>query len=344
MDNSISDIADVASLSVSRRRFLGRIGGLAAAGGLAAVAACSESDESPLANATPTPSASATPTPAPTIMSVTDTDMMVMMTQLHYLQAEFYSRAVLGAPLAASLVTGSGTQGEVTGPRAVTIADALLADYLREIATEKIDQVVRLRGALGSATPARPALNLSVDPAGSFGMYAANAGRLGVTTTSTGTPALGDVYASQEQLLLGAFLLEDVVMNAWRGVATLMVNSANIDVAAGLLATSAFHSGLVRSQLFIRGGVAGSTLRDATVRLSDLRDSYGGGVDDDRGVSSGSGNSLAADIDPADGDGEIYGRLPSLTINTVYMTRQSGTSGGFFPAGLNGVLRDSTAV
>ncbi len=340
MDNDNMGSAVAESPVTARRSFLGSASRFAAVGAIVAIGACSEGEESPLANSpTPTPSGTATPTPTPTpsILPVTDTDMMVLMLQLHYLQAEFYSRTVLGVPLSTALVSGTGTAGDVTGPRAVAIADPILADYLREIAVEKIDQVVRLRAVLGSATPARPALDLSSATGGSFARYAADS--TPVTTPPT-LPAFTDVYAGQEQLLLGAFILEDAVTSAWRGIATLMTSATNIDIAAGLMATSAYHTGLVRSQLFIRGGATGSLLRQATIRLSDLRDSYAP-VDDDRGVSSGTGSSLAADVNPSDGEGETYGRLPNLTINTFYMTRAAGTSGGFFPAGLNGVLRES---
>lgn len=326
-----------------RRQFLRRAAVGAALGQIMALASCGEGEESPLAGTNPTPTPTATATP--TILPVTDTDMIVLMLQLHYLQAEFYSRAILGAPLPASLTGGTGTAGDVTGPRPVTITDPILADILREVAAEKIDQVVRLRAVLGASTPARPAMNLAANADGVFGRYNALASAPTSTVNSTASAAvIGDVYASQEQFLLGAFLIEDAVMAAWRSVATLMVSATNIDIAAGMLSVSAAHAGLVRSQLFIRGAASGSQLRQSTIRLSDIRDSFAP-VDDDRGVAAGtSGSNLAtADITPADGEGEIYGRLPNLTINTFYMTQATATSGGFFPAGLNGVLKESSA-
>lgn len=339
-----------------RRNLLRGIAGAAIAGG-AALAGCSEGIDSPLANTpTPTPTGTSTPTlpSSPDILPVTDVDMMVMMAQFHYLQAEFYSRAVLGEPLAPSLVGGAGTPGDVSGPRAVTITDAVLGQVLREIAAEKIDQVVRLRAVLGSAMPARPALNLAVDATGSFTKYGIDSVPAPAAGATAAPPTITDVYANQDALLLGAFILEDPVMMAWRGASTLMTSAANIEIAAGLMATSATHTGIIRSLLFARGNPTGAPLpsnvsvtpvHQATIRLSDLRDTYAP-VEDDRGVSNGfeSGNRrVIADIVPGDGDGEVYGRLPDLSINVFYMTRASVTSGGFFPAGLNGVLRKSTA-
>ena len=114
-----------------RRQFLRRAAVGAALGQIMALASCGEGEESPLAGTNPTPTPTATATP--TILPVTDTDMIVLMLQLHYLQAEFYSRAILGAPLPASLTGGTGTAGDVTGPRPVTITDPILADILRRI-------------------------------------------------------------------------------------------------------------------------------------------------------------------------------------------------------------------
>ncbi len=341
----------------ARRHFLVS-GRMAAVAGLVGIAGCGASDkspESPIADfPLPTPSGTPTgaPTGTPTILPLTDIDMMTLMLQLHYLQAEFYARAVLNVPLPDALVTGWGMAGPVTGARTVTFTDPILGDFMREIAVEKIDQVVRLRAVLGAATPARPAINLGVDDAGVFTRYGRDSGDVPAATAGVAQGTY-DVYANQERFLLGAFILEDAVVVAWRGIATLMVNSANIDVAAGLLGTSAFHSGLVRSQLFLRGNPSGAALPAGTtttplwqsaVRLSDLRDSYTP-IDDDRGVLNGletPSRRPIADIVPADGDGEIYGRLPNLTINTFYMTRSVATAGGFFPAGLNGTLRESS--
>lgn len=350
MNDMIADASAPLPLSMSKRdtvpvehrRRFARMAGIAVLGSMVTLIGCGEGDESPLAKDDPAPTG--TPTPTPTIQTVSDTDMMVLMLQLHYLQAEYYSRAVLGIPLPAALIAGTGTLGTVTGPRTVTFTDAILGDMMREIAIEKIDQVVRLRAVLGTATPARPTLNLAVDATGSFTAYGIDS-RPAATTAAPNPPAtITDVYANQEQFLLGAFLLEDPVMMAWRSVATLMTNAANIDVAAGLIGVSSGHAGLIRLQLFLRGGASGSTLRQASIRLSDLRDTYAP-VDDDRGVAGGlTGTPLnTADINPADGEGEVYGRLPNLTLNTVYMTRAAATSGGFFPAGVNGALRSSSA-
>lgn len=341
MDSSseTDQTSDLIAPAKSRRQLINGLSALATMSMASALSSCG-SDESPLA--TPTPSG--TPSPVASITPITDTDLFVLMQQLHYLQAEFYSRAIFGMPLAATLVTGAGTQGQVTGGATATIADTVLVDMLREIAAEKIDQVVRLRAVLGSSNPARPDINIAVDSTGVF-TTAAQAARV-VTA-----PALYNVYQNQDLFLLGAFLLEDPVLAAWRFVSTLMTSNANIDTAAGILATCAFHTGLIRSQLFARGaalsnqsGTSTSPLREASRKFSDLRDNLTPSTDDDRGVSTSSTYGADADVNPADGEGEIYGRLPQLTINIFYMTQTEASSGGFFPSGLNGLISKSVTV
>lgn len=332
---------DIASHDTPRRAFLRHTSRASVASAVLAIGACGGED-SPLAN-TPAPTSSGSPSPTPTstptLTPVNDADMLAMMLQFHYLQAQFYAGAVLGTPMPTALLAGTGTQGSVTGPRPVIFTDPVLADLMREIAVEKIDQVIRLRAVLGPATPASPALNLGVDDAGAFTKYGRDSN---VVPTATGGAARGtyDVYADQQQFLLGAFLLEDPVVTGWRGAAGLMTDNASIDVAAGLMATSAFHSGVVRSQLFAQGIVAGSTLASTVTRLSQLRATYSP-EGNDQGVGSGPGAVLTANITAADADGELFGRLPQFMLNVFYMTTAGATSGGFFPVGLNGALRAS---
>lgn len=326
----------------ARRRFLRNAGRMAVAGGVLALAACGNED-SPLVNTpTPTPTGSPTPTATstatPAVLDVTDTDLLVFTLQLHYLQAEFYSRAMLGAPLPAALVSGPQAAGDVSGPRQVGFGDAILLDQLREIAIDKINQVARLRAALGSAVVARPALDLSVGDTGPFTVLARAAGEVAA-------PAILDVYATPDLFLLGAFVIEDTLVAAYKGSIAIYQSAQNIALCSGLMATSAHHTAIIRSQLYLRGGATGSRLRAQTIRLSDQRDLYAP-VDDDQGVSGGTAASpnTTANVTNADGEGITYGRLPQLTINTVYQTRSEVEAGGFFPAGLTGRIRRSAAT
>jgi len=317
-----------------RRRFLQAA---TLIGTLTAASSCGN-EESPLANA-PVPTASGTPTATPSttpvLTDITDEDLVTLSLQIAYLQAEYYSQGVLGVPLATALTTGAGTAGAVTGARTVTIADPVLAEMLREIAFGKIDQVTRLRGLLGSAVTARPAIDIGTGATGAFTVFAQGA-------TQIVAPATFDVYASQEMFLLGAFVIEETAVLAYKGHIQSIRSTTLLAAMGGLMAVSAHHAATIRTQLYVRGAASGSTLRASTIRLSDWRDLFAP-TDDDQGVTAGSVTSpgSVANIVPSESDGIVSGRQPQLTLNTVYLTRLASTGGGFFPAGVNGRLRTS---
>ncbi len=338
MTNDIEGVDPIGSQRpLDRRSFLQTA---AVIGTLTAASSCGN-EESPLAN-TPVPTASGTPAAAPSttpvLTDITDEDLVTLSLQVAYLQAEYYSQAVLGVPLAAALTTGTGTAGAVSGARPVTIADPVLAEMLREIAFGKIDQVTRLRGLLAGAVTARPAIDIGTGGTGAFTVFAQGANQIVA-------PATFDVYASQEMFLLGAFVVEDTAVLAYKGHIQSIRSATLLAAMAGLMAASAHHAATVRAQLYVRGAAAGSTLRASTIRLSDWRDQFAP-TDDDQGVTGGNvaNPGTAANIVPTESDGIISGRQPQLTLNTVYLTRLMSTSGGFFPAGVNGRLRTSATT
>jgi len=323
----------------ARRRWLQAGTGLFAAGLFGSLSACGGDDRSPLADSpTPTPTGSPSPSPVatvtPTIQALTDNDLLIFILQLTYLQAEFYSMAILGVPLPPDLA-GAGAPA-IVGPRQITFKTAALGEMFRELAFGKLDQLTCLREMLGSAAVSRPAVDLDVTENGVFTRIARSA-------AIVKSPETFDVYASEEAFLLASFFLEDIITAAYKGALPLFQKSATIAICGGLLATSACHTAMVRSQLYLRGLASGSTLRQRSIRLSDLRDSYDSATDLDQGVSGGSATTPnnSANVTNADGEGLIYGRPPQLTLNVVYLTNLPATSGGFFPDGLTGTIRQT---
>ena len=67
-------------------------------------------------------------------------------------------------------------------------------------------------------------------------------------------------------------------MTAYKGAARLLANKDVLEAAAGLLATEAYHAGMVRTVLFARG------LADQARKISDLRDAADGAGDLDQGI------------------------------------------------------------
>jgi len=308
-----------------RRRFFKLAGGAALiAGGTTLLSACG-SDDNDVATPTPTP----TPTPA----VVTDADILNFALNLEYLEAQFYSFAALGVGLDASLTSGIGGTGTVTGGRKVTFTDPVVAAYAQEIAQDEINHVRFLRSAIGTATVGQPAIDIGTSPSGAFSSAARAAGLI------TGTGSMFDPYASDENFLLGAYIFEDVGVSAYKGAAALIKNKTFTEAAAGILAAEAYHAGLIRTVLY-RKGIAAPTLIDATEAISNARDSLDGASDLDQGIRAVNG---ASNIVPTDSNGLAYSRTAGQVLNIVYLNKTAVSAGGFFPVGVNGTIRTSTA-
>ena len=245
-----------------RRRFIKLAsGGVAVAGGLSLLAACgSDDDDNPTTNPTPTP----TPTPSSSSVAA-EVDVLNFALQLEYLEAQFYAYAATGAGLPANLLSGTGTQGAVTGGRRVTFTDPVVAAYAREIAADEVAHVAFLRGVLGSAAVAMPAINIDGSVSGAFSTAARAAGLIGAG-------AAFDPYANDENFLLGAYIFEDVGVTAYKGASSTLIFTAGYQEAtAGLLAAEAYHAGLIRTTLYQKG-LATPSLRTSADAISNARD------------------------------------------------------------------------
>jgi hypothetical protein len=264
--------------------------------------------------------------------TVSDADILNFALNLEYLEAQFYSFAVSGAGLPNSSLTGTGTQGAVTGGRQVNFTDPVVAQYAREIAQDEIAHVNFLRTALGSAAVAQPAIDIGTDPAGAFSSAARAAGLIGEGQSF-------DPYANDENFLLGAFIFEDVGVTAYRGAAPLLANKTFLEASAGLLAVEAYHAAIVRTTLF-RKGIQTPALIDATEAISNARDTLDNPIDDDQGIRP-IGNQ--SNIVPVDQNGLVFARTTGDVLNIAYLNAGSVQAGGFFPAGVNGTIRVSSA-
>ncbi|WP_093006897.1 ferritin-like domain-containing protein [Sphingomonas palmae] len=340
-----------------RRRFIKLAsGGVAVAGGLTLLAACGGGDSNPAPSPTPTPS----PTPSASSIAA-EVDVLNFALQLEYLEAQFYAYAATGAGLPANLLSGTGTQGAVTGGRRVTFTDPVVAAYAREIAADEVAHVTFLRSVLGSSAVAMPAINIDGSASGAFSTAARAAGLIGAG-------AAFDPYASDENFLLGAFIFEDVGVTAYKGAsATLIYTAGYQEVTAGLLAAEAYHAGLIRTTLYQKG-LATPSLRTSADAISNARDVLDGvqaptatptptptpsptptstatglptGVDSrdlDQGIT---GTSTVSNIVPADANGIAFSRTVGQVLNIAFLNNAAVTSGGFFPAGVNGNLKTS---
>jgi len=134
---------------------------------------------------------------------------------LEYLEAEFYSVAVTGNTLSASVTGGTSA---ATGGAKVTFTDSRVADIAAEILSDEMLHVEFLRSALGSSAVAEPSINLN---------------------------ALGIGFASQAQFLTLSRAFEDTGVSAYAGAAT-DLSGNNLQAAAQILAVEAYHAGNIR--------------------------------------------------------------------------------------------------
>ncbi|MCH2487608.1 MAG: ferritin-like domain-containing protein [Erythrobacter sp.] len=268
--------------------------------------------------------------------SVSDADILNFALNLEYLEAQFYVQAATGSGLPESLLGGTGTRGQATGGRRVNFTDTAVAQYAREIAADEQAHVAFLRQALGSAAVAQPTIDIGTAPNGAFSNAARAAGLIGPGQSF-------DAYANDENFLLAAYIFEDVGVTAYKGASPLISNKTFLEAAAGILAVEAYHASLVRTTLYAKG-MQTPSLIDASIAISNARDSLDGPSDLDQGLTTSRvSGGVASNIAPLDDNGLAFSRSAGQVLNIVYLNRMAVTGGGFFPNGVNGTLRMSAA-
>lgn len=282
--------------------------------------------------------------------TLTDNDILNFALNLEYLEANFYTLAASGTTIdAAGIGIGAGTSG--SGSSTVTVKPAgklackvpftipTVQAYALEVALQERTHVTTLRAALGSAAVAQPNLDL-------YNSFTTLGNAIGVANF--------DPFANDLAFLLGAYIFEDVGVSAYHGAAGSISNKATVLAAAvGIHAVEAYHAGLVRTAIFqidqtaTALGAAG-TLQTLTQKISATRamlDGTASATPDDVGikvttVALEGGSFPAATIVNADANYQGWARTPSQVLRVVYATSSVGvSSGGFFPAGLNGTVK-----
>jgi hypothetical protein len=321
---------------VERRAFLRSGSSVAiAAAGAGLLSGCfgggDDNDNNP-APPPPPPPTGGTPPPPPPTGAITDADILNFALNLEYLEAQFYAIAATGAYLPDSLLGGTGTRGQAVGGSQVPFRDPVVAAHAREIANDERQHVVFLRAQLGASAVAQPALDLSVRSDSAFSTAARAAGLIGPNDAF-------DPYVTDENFLLAAFIFEDLGVTAYKGASPLITSKVFLEAAAGILAAEAYHAGLIRTVLYMKG-MQTPALVDATEKISDARDSLDSPSDKDQGIRQ---RGAMSNIVPADANGIVYSRTAGDVLNIAYLTAAARTQGGFFPAGVNGTIRSSSA-
>jgi hypothetical protein len=159
--------------------------------------------------------------------TLTDADILNFALNLEYLEAEFYTVVTSGRTIDQFGVgiTGVGTPGPTTGAGQLDFSgDPGLAQTALELAYDERAHVTLLRGALGAAAVAKPAINFSAA-----------------------------AVTSIRRFLQVARVLEDVGVSAYGGAAPLINNRATLGVAVRIGLAEAIHTGAIRLQVAQRG-------------------------------------------------------------------------------------------
>jgi len=275
----------------------------------------------------------ATPSAA---QAVTDFDILNFALNLEYLEANFYAFATTGAAIPLSKTSGVGKFGQAKGGRQVPFTDPVVREYAKEITADEIAHVDFLRLTLGALAVAQPRIDVGFGPTSAFSTVAQAAGIVP-------PGAQFNPYLNDENFLLGAFIFEDVGVTAYKGAAPLVADPGILEAAAGLLAVEAYHAAIVRTTLY-RKGIATPSLIGSTTGISDARDSLDGPFNKDQGIAPTNGpNGTISNIAPLDVDGLAFSRSTGEVLNIVYINSTAVTMGGFFPNGVNGVIKTSAA-
>ena len=247
-----------------------------------------------------------------------DIQILTFALNLEYLEASFYRIAATGQGLALS--DRGGSPGVVTGGRQVTFSNPINQAYANELAAEETLHVEFLRSAI-AATGAVPISMPNIDFSQSFATAAQAAG-------------LGsgfDAFANDTNFLLASYIFEDVGVTAYHGALTSISNPLYLDKASGIMATEAYHAGIVRTALFSLG------MGNATNAISVLRQKLTGAYNtptaaNDHGVGSVTGPGIL----DADGNAIAWDRTVPQVLNVVYGNTSNGSTPGlFFPSGIN---------
>ena len=253
--------------------------------------------------------------------ALTDLDIANFALNFEYLGAEFYLRASVGQGLSNAEITGTGILGPVAGGRQIAFDTQLIRNFANELARDERGHVQSLRATITDVLGGTPIARPAIDLAFAFTLAARSAGLVGPNDTF-------DPFANENNFLQAAFIFEDTCVTALAGAAPLISNKTFLQNASGFLATESYQAGAIRTFLYSR-----NLLQPAGL-ISAARDALDGPQVDDQGI----GDNDTINITPTDVDGLVFARTPQQVLRIAYLN-PNGTPTGFFPEGVNGMIR-----
>lgn len=256
---------------------------------------------------------------------------------LEYLVNQYYRIGVLGIQtLEAARTSGAGTPGIPVGGRQVKFADdSIIKPVVTEIIYQQGGHIDLLRAILKSDMVAQPAMNIGGDETGAFTQFARYAGIVGATETF-------DPYVSDLNFLIGAYIIGEGLQRVLRAVVPGISDALLLEPLTGLFGTHSYYSGMLRETL-LRVAQTNTVVLDRIDKIAAAFNALSGQTIA-RGIRPTSvGGMTVASHAAIDGSGSVAARSPAQTLNILYIKRGVAASGGFFPAGVNGAIKNSAA-
>jgi Ferritin-like domain len=270
--------------------------------------------------------------------ALTSTDYLNFALNLEYVFNQYYRIGVYGIKsLEDYRIAGTGTAGKPVGGRQVSFPNgSTIAPVVTEMLFQQGGHIDMLRAMLTTKAVAQPSINIAGDESGAFTQFARFAGLVGPSEVF-------DPYESETNYLLGAFILGDIGQRIYRTVVVTVTDPVSLDPLCGLHGTHAYYSGMLREML-LRAAVDTPAIIDQVDKITAAYDALVGGAPVSQGIrpTTVNGAIVANDI-PSDADGMVPARTPAQILNILYIKRGAATSGGFFPAGVNGTIQTSAA-
>jgi hypothetical protein len=228
-----------------------------------------------------------------------DTDILNFALNLEFLEAEAFSVATTGRRLAdAGVATNGIGTAGATVGGSQVAFDARLSTVMQQLAFDEQTHIRLLQQALGSLAVAKPAINLG---------------------------ALGSGFASVNEFLVMAHQLESVGTSAYIGAGPLISSKSILTTSTAIVGTEGQHLGVLRYLLFERG---------LQVPQRDPLDVPLPGA-----TTGPNNNATNPGVLYVNNNALTPGRTPSQVMAVLYGTTTTGaSSGGLFPAGLNGAI------
>jgi hypothetical protein len=252
----------------------------------------------------------------------TDVDLLNFVLNNEYLVAEFYLRAFYGHGLSNADVTGSGVLGVVSAyGNQITFRNPILYSIARQLASDELTHVRDLRTTIPQIG-GTPVARANIDLDGAWQAFADGAG-------------LNREFhplQSETDFLLASFYFEENEVPALRGVAELLQNAAVKDAITGTLGDEGYHGGFIRLAV----DELGYGVLDDAQRIQAYRNRLIANPPDELpGLFDQTGNFLLV---PVNALAQTLTQTAREHLNLLYLG-VNASAGGFFPNGLNGVIR-----